>query len=495
LAASPLPFAVLGCVALVLLGLCWSLASPPGASPDDDFHLSTIWCHTGDPDVCRRTGEEIEPGIERVLVAPGLGPACYGLREDVSAACLEESTSRTGLEPSRADDGLYPGGFHRLMSLFAGANVDRSVVVMRMVSWLLAMALLVAAGALAGPDLRRAFSLAALTSFVPMGLYLFASNNPSGLTVAGVAAYWCAIVVAMAGAGRRRRRVAASVALVSAIVALGSRSDAGVYLAVASLAAWISTGGYLPGLRRRSLFPAGVAAAGLAATLAGTQTQRVGEGGVRLEPPSLTVSLFDNALELPRLVTGSLGTSDLGAYDVPMPGAVSTLMLLAFGGALMAGLSSVSPAKWVASAVVGGALVGIPLVVLTEGRYLVGDPRYVQPRYLLPLLPVLVGTVLLAPRGGRRIRLTRGQVALLVSAVALAHAAALHTTIRRYVTGLDVRGPDLGESVEWWWGTGPGPLTTWAVGSLAFVVVAVLVSTLVRREAQASPTGERTLPG
>jgi len=468
------------CIALVLVGVAWSLASPVGASPDDDFHLATIWCDTGDRTFCRHTGVELERGIERVLVAPELAPPCYGLRPDVSAGCLAETAKRTGLVPGRANDGLYPGGFHLFMSLFATANVDRSVIVMRMVSWLIALALLVGAVLLAAPDLRRAFSLGALTTFVPMGVYLFASNNPSGLTVAGVAAYWCAAHVYLAGPRSSRRRVwaAAGLMIVSSVVSLGSRSDAGVFLGVASLAAWISTGGYRPGHRRRSVLLLGVCAVGAIVTLTGTQSQRVAAGGVRVEKPPLTVALFDNALELPRLVLGSLGTSALGPFDTPMPGAVSTLMLLAFGGAILVGLGAASTEKWVASGLVAGAVAFIPLTVLVSGRYLVGDPHYVQPRYLLPLLPVLVGTALLAPRGHPGVRLGRGQLGLLVAAVALAQAAALHTNIRRFVTGLDERGPDLGQSVEWWWGTGPGPLLTWFLGSVAFLVAAVCVVTV-----------------
>ena len=71
-------------LALVAVGLAWSLASPAGSSPDDDFHLASIWCATGDPAVCRRTGEEIEEGVERVHVLPDLGE---GL--DLLRACAE----------------------------------------------------------------------------------------------------------------------------------------------------------------------------------------------------------------------------------------------------------------------------------------------------------------------------------------------------------------------------------------------------------------------
>ena len=480
--ARSLALAAIGALALVVVGLAWTLASPIGASPDDDFHLGTIWCENGDPAFCRRTGRTAG-GIETVLVTPpiGQGMGCYHPMPDESAACQADALSESGLVPSRANDGLYPGGFYLAMSVLASSHVERSVLAMRMVSWLLAMSLLLAAALLAGPDLRRAFTIAALTSLVPMGVFLFASNNPNGLTVAAVVAYWCAAYAYMSETSAQRRRTVAAVVVLSlsSLVALASRADAGVYLAVASLAVWISTGGYLPGLRRRSLVLLGISLVGAVVALTVAQTQLTIQGAEKEYEPPLTVLLFDNARELPRLVLGSLGTYPLGSLDTPMPGIVSTLMVLAFGGAVVGGLSVASKEKWVASGIVAGALVVIPMTVLVGDAVLVGDQGYIQPRYLLPLLPMLVGTAVMAPRGGSGIGLRRGQVSIVSGTVVLAHAAALHTNIRRYVTGLDERGPDLGENVEWWWGTGPGPLTTWLLGAIAFAIAVACALTVV----------------
>jgi hypothetical protein len=471
-----------GVLALVVVGVAWTLASPIAASPDDDFHLASIWCAGGDPNVCRRTGETRE-GIETVLVSPaiGQGMGCYHPLPDTSAACQTEVLTQSGLAPSRANDGLYPGGFYRGMSLLASSNVERSVLVMRMISWLLAMSLLVAAAVLAGPDLRRAFAIAALTSFVPMGVFLFASNNPSGLMVAAVVAYWCGAYAYMSDASAPRRRTVAAVTvlILSSLVALASRSDAGVYLGVASLVVWISTGGYLSGLRRRSLILLGVSVVGAVGVLTGAQSQQAIQGSETPYEAPLTILLFDNARELPRLVLGSLGLYPLGSLDTPMPAVVSTLMVLAFGGAVVGGLSVATKEKWIASSVVAGALVVLPMTVLVTSDLLVGSQGYVQPRYVLPLLPMLVGTAVMAPRGRTGIGLHFGQVMILAGAVVVAHAAALHTTIRRYVTGLDERGPDLRENVEWWWETGPGPLTTWLLGATAFAVAVACGLTVV----------------
>lgn len=455
-------------VALVALGLAWSLASPAGASPDDDFHLASIWCATGDLSVCRRTGDEIEPGIERVEVIPELGAGliCFAHAPRMSAACQTAARRTDARGFSRANDGLYPGGFYRVMSLFATTNVDRSVVVIRMVSWVVSLALLLGAALLARRAAWPALAVAALTTLVPMGVYLFASTNPSGVAIAGIAAFWIAALTLLEGAGSSARRaMVVAVMLAAAAVAMVSRSDAGLYLAIAGLAAWLSVGGYRAPFRRWSLLVAGMACVGIVATLLGRQNERwAGALGVQ-EDQTRTALLFEGILDLPRRVLGSIGLSELGWLDTPMPALVGTLMLLAFAGALAIGVGAATREKWLALAVVAGTLVGLPLLVLSSGQN-------VQPRYVLPLLPVLMGTALITRAGDPPIRLRRAHMLLILLAVVVAHGAALHRNIRRYVTGVDVGGPDLGARVEWWWSRGPGPLATWMLGTLAFVVVA-----------------------
>jgi len=462
-------------VALSLVGVAWTLASPVGSSPDDDFHLATIWCLADAPNLCRRTGRELEEGVERVLVVPALGSGkpCFFMQPEVSAACRVRAAEGSSLIPSRANDGLYPNGFYRLLAPFASGNVDRSVVVMRMASWLLVQSLLFAALAVAGTELRRAFALAFLVTLIPMGVFLFASTNPSGLAIAGVAVYWCAALTFLDRDHGRRAVAAAGLALLAASLALGSRADAGLFLAVASVAAWISGAGFHRP-RRRSILPVSVGAVGLllTATGAGQSRRWAGELGIE-EENSLAAKVFEALLDVPGRVLGSLGLSELGWRDTPMPALTSVLMVLAFGAAVALGLAVTTREKWFALATVATATIALPMVVLVSGQN-------VHPRYLLPLLPVLAGTALVAPRGRAGISITRGQAALVLSAVAVAHAAALHSTIRRYVTGIDEGGPDLGEGREWWWTTGPGPMAVWLLGSLAFGAAVVCGASLVR---------------
>ena len=64
--------------------------------------------------------------------------------------------------------------------------------------------------------------------------------------------------------------------------------------------------------------------------------------------------------------------------------------------------------------------------------------------------------------------------------ISVAHAIALHTTIRRFVSGLDVRSPDLESNREWWWEIGISPNLVWVAGTVAFAGLAVALGRSIR---------------
>jgi hypothetical protein len=77
----------------------------------------------------------------------------------------------------------------------------------------------------------------------------------------------------------------------------------------------------------------------------------------------------------------------------------------------------------------------------------------------------------------RRITVTPVQKWIVVVAVSMANALALHTNIRRYVTGADMPSVDLDSGAEWWWNIPVSPMFVWIVGSVAFASIVVIVST------------------
>jgi hypothetical protein len=131
---------------LALLGSIWAVSSPVGSSPDDDFHLASIWCAWGESDTCLR---EQPPGLDlpsaAYYVPRQLDFQCYVETAPQSARCLADQSA--GWIPGRVDGlgigGNYPPGFHAAMRVFVGQEIDTSVIFMRIFNSVLAGALLV----------------------------------------------------------------------------------------------------------------------------------------------------------------------------------------------------------------------------------------------------------------------------------------------------------------------------------------------------------------
>lgn len=380
---------------------------------------------------------------------------------------------------ARFDNGQYPGPYYHVLHLFVSDHPIRSVLAMRLANGALAVVLTVVTLVLAEPPLRRTVALSVLASWVPLGLFLVTSVNPSGWSVAGVSTYWCLLVTLLLTDRSRRRVVSISLGVaVSGFVAVVSRADAAAYILVSTAAVvllvWPPRDRW-PRLAVSSL----VCAAALGVVLTSGQADVISSG---IQAESLgrtgTSLLFVNLTEFPELVAGALGTWGLGWLDTDMPAITWFSTIGAFCSLIVLGLSSAPRRKLAAVALVVAALVAAPVQVLIEGQDYVGES--VQPRYLLPMLPVVLG-LSLVQRGGRGATVIRpGQARLICGALIVAHAFALHANLRRYVTGQDVRAFNLDHGREWWWWASPGPMLVWAVGTAAFGFVAW--SLLLRRD-------------
>lgn len=193
---------------------------------------------------------------------------------------------------------------------------------------------------------------------------------------------------------------------------------------------------------------------------------------------------------LPLLWTGPAGTWGLAWGEIAMPPLVSGTMVGLAAAALFRGLADTWPEKWAALGVAAISVSVIPFAVLMAGEEFVSED--VQPRYLLPMLLVLLAVALLQRPDASTDLFTRPQRIVLAIAIPVAHSAALQVTIRRFVTGLDVRDFDLNSGREWWWTSGPSPRVVWIFGSLAFAAVAAYLlltcGRLPHRPVQEAPT-------
>ncbi len=84
----------------------------------------------------------------------------------------------------------------------------------------------------------------------------------------------------------------------------------------------------------------------------------------------------------------------------------------------------------------------VPLYLLAADGSIVGEG--VQPRYLLPLLPMTAAAALIRRVDSPPVTFSHPQLVVMGGALVLAHAVALHANMRRWITGQDVLGFDLG---------------------------------------------------
>jgi hypothetical protein len=473
--------------ALALIALmAWALASPMGSSPDDDFHLTSIWCANASKTYDCAPGKT---AATRIVPEALVRSACYIREPGKSAACQYTDFTlnpKPTVETGRGNFlGGYPPLYYATMNLFVGPNILFSVVLMRFMNILLFVGLGSALFALLPRFRRPVFVWGWLVSTIPLGVFLVASNNPSSWAIIGVGTSWLALLGYFETTGKRKIGLG-TVFVAGTLMAAGSRSDAAAYavvgIAIVVFLTFVRNKRYL----LEAILPAAmVVVCGLyflsanqfltvvygfsgdatATAVSGTATS------VAQQPDPLSLAAF-NLLNVPSLWAGVFGSWSLGWFDTDLPAVVAMGSLACFVCVAFLGFGRLTKRKAVALAAVGIILIVLPVYVLTKGGDRVGVE--VQPRYLLPLIVLFIGVLLLSTRG-RPVRFTRGQVWLIVTTLAIVQFVSLQTDMRRYITGVGHEGWNLDAGVQWWWNIGLSPMFVLIVGSIAYAgMVAIL---------------------
>lgn len=478
----------------------WGFASPVGASPDDDFHLTSIWCASGGSAHCA-DGPMIGT---RVISAPLSRIACFAFKPEESARCQDAvlpGWDSATVETDRGNFyvGEYPPVYYATMHLLAGADLQVSALAMRLVNAALFVALATLLAILLPSRERPTLLWGWFVTLVPLGMFLIPSNNPSGWAITGVGTAFLALLGWHSSTGRRRWALA-GMALLGVVMAGGSRGDTAVYVAGAMLVATIIAGpwrarprsawwrwAWLPvvGIAVSVVFFATAGQSSIAGVGFGSPSAIPG-GSDESAPTGLALIAY-NLLMLPFLWTGVWGTWALGWLDTGFPDIVPWSAASAFIVLAFVGIGRLDVRKAIAASGVLAVLIAVPMWVLTRSGNVVGENLH--PRYLLPLI-VLLAFVLLTMPSGARLRLTRVQTAVVLGALALANFVALQVNIRRYVTGIDEQGFNLDAGAEWWWTGFPvGPTWVWLAGAAAFAGLLIAVWPELRRPSS-EPDGQ-----
>ena len=481
---SLIPLIAIPLLALTAL-VSWGFASPVGSSPDDDYHLASIWCGSG------ATTEMCEPGDaddeRRVSGDIERSAVCYAFNPEQSAGCQGSGYGddlTTGLTSTDRGnfDGSYPPVYYFAMSAFAGDDLQTSALIMRIANSVLFVGLVTGLFLLL-PVARRSTLVASIAiSIVPLGIFLIPSNNPSGWAILSAGTLWIALIGFFETTGRRRIALA-GIALLSTVIGAGARADSAIYAVLAIGAVLLLKFRAERQFFVLSLVPLAMIIPAVLIFLSSRQSSAATTG---LDPNFVRpvydrfTLIVDNLLQVPGLWFGVFGTSGfrtsgLGWLDTAMPAAVSFLAMAAFVALVAIGFGAPSRRKTLAALYAFALVLFIPWAILYQTQTIVGDG--VQPRYLIPLVVLFAGIALFQPTVNT-IRITREQLIAVAAALAVANAVALHYNLRRYVTGVDVGGGNLDSRVEWWWSIPLSPMGLWAIGALSFAAMIVWLAVI-----------------
>ena len=480
-------------IALVAFG-SWGYASAVGGAPDDDYHLTSIWCSSFAGDAC-----EVDPGGEGVFIPQAILEAidCYSQNPKQSAGCqpyLDGTDPRPDVpfghnNPSR---NLYPDGYYHFHNMFQTENIQATALRVRFIN----LGIFLAAGVglfFALPlRLRTTWMWMWVMGLVPMGMFFIPSSNPSSWAITAVAGGWIALLGYLETT-RWRSWTLGIIFLGMVGLAVSARVDSVLYLAFAALlAVWLTPTSGRELLNKTWIGLVGIAIAVVTliinpANLARV-TRGIGQRSESIEAPLPWVRagelvdpnafdwalLWNNLWNIPGLWLGIFGGfpwGSLGWLDTILPQIVLVGTLLVVVGVAFIALKAAAPKKVVALLTALGALWLMPLYILQLGGFQVGEAF--QSRYLVPLMMVLLGVLVLTPTGVPLV-IDRTRLWLVLGGLSLANAIALHTNIRRYTTGVRVQGFNLDSPREWWWPFFPsfaGPTLLWAIGSVAFAAL------------------------
>jgi hypothetical protein len=473
-----LSYALVPLLAFAALAM-WALSSPVGSSPDEDYHLASVWCGGGLEDGTCEEGAQADEREVPASVAQAAG--CFAFHPETSAHCqaglLYEDAPRLVNTDRGNFTGGYPPVFYATMSLFVGDDVSRSVLAMRLVNAALFVGLLTAVFWLLPRSRRTMLTFGTTVALVPLGVFIVPSVNPSSWAVTSCAVVFPALVGYFESSGRRRLALGALAALAT-LMGAGARADAAVYIAFAAVLAVVVSAPWRRDLWKLLILPAVLCLGCAVSYLTSGQSEAASQGlaGSVDQHAGLLAEIGYNVLNVPTLWAGALGSWGLGWLDTTMPSIVWVANLATFGAVLYVGMRQASRRKVVAFVLTLAAVWAIPTVVLVQSNTVVG--QQVQPRYLLPLL-ILLAQVALFRVGPERQQFTRSQLVTAGAVLAVTNAVALHFELRRYVTGDDVFGPNLDRGREWWWALPVTPMGVWLIGAVAFAAAAILCARAV----------------
>jgi hypothetical protein len=448
----------------------WALSSPIGSSPDDDFHLPSIWCGQGfRDDLCEEGSEE---GFYEVPYTTMGNSICFAFRSDVSGVCNYDNSL---IAQSRVNRGtnLYPPGFYWAISWFASTDIAISTILMRIANSIFLIGIIALTVISLPSHLRRIPIFASLVTLIPLGIFLVASTNPSSWSFIGLLVFISSTIGFLSVESKNAKIKLSALAGLGFLMAVGSRADSPPFAALAVVLAWTLTASRFRATVVNLIVTGAFFIISVFLYFSGRTASSIVSGdGLRLSEAAPGVSLrtiLHTLSNIPELWFGVFGGWGLGWLDTHMLPMVRFLSVAVFIALVFLSVRWFNLQQGFAFLLASTALTLIPLYILVSNGLNVG--QQVQPRYLLPLIIFVAAVAFYAKSADSGMSLSAGQSVMIGISLVISNTLALHTNMRRYLTGLDVQSLNLDSSVEWWWKDFLlSPNAVWVISSASFAL-------------------------
>ena len=476
---------------LLLLGTIitfgsWALASPPGSGPDDEYHLSSIWCSRGYRiQFCEKSTSIYEAKIPLQLHRNG-GPRtifCYAGDSKISASCIRglDAEAVTKLESSkRFNTSSIASNFYKSNGFLVSPNVNRSILTMRFLQIFIFFALISFAIYSSG-ERKWAVLLALFVGMVPVGLFIIPSTNPSSWAIVGVVSAGICVMNSLISSRKSHRVIAVIGFVVAVLFTRNVRADINIMTASCVTLGLVS--GFVIRETNRSLKfdPTRLLRVAFLATpgLLYIHLRVFSLYPWRIARFILGGSFYSLSNDSPQAFLGFLGGSiQLGSADFAPTPVVLILMSVGFVTFI------VITARFVPLKVKISSGFGLSLLFFLPYWFSLGAiglaSRYIMAIYLVSLVTFSASAV--TSRRLANFKLSKSSLITIFLTISLGQSLSLHQSIRRYITGTNISGWNLNEGAQWWWTHGPSPLSIWIIGSVAFSVALFIVLLMTNYE-------------
>ena len=459
--------------ALLVTFACWAMSNPLGSTHDEWFHAGSIWCAEGvNQSSCTETHDPGDSGYY-TGVAPIEDGSCFLNDAAEIGSCKEPTFASYPINHK-----LYPSSYYRIMHTFITTHPTLSILSMRLFNATIATLLLVAQLLLTTNRQRIATLTGFVFTLIPMTIYLVSSIHPSGWAISGVTNSWIFLLIALTNKDRNDvvRRWAWFFWITSMLMVFLSRYDAFIFLLASNFVVVITT--RFPNKRpgwKFSVFAATTVSFSLLLLrkingLVSWIFQFPLDRPAGMTQSSKWIShwvIQTIAVPISSLGTEVLGQNLPGQTTVLVPDAVWIIGVSLLGAAILFSFIKTSAIQLI---VFCGSYIVLLFTILSFNGRLERDLFNMSGRYVLPILPFIIGFSIFSSNSPFQLMEIRRLRVIVIVLLTMIHFLALNSVVESFVDGQahSVEPIHIG-STGWWWSGFPiGPNFVVVLGSIAF---------------------------